>query len=320
MIDLGELCGRAMTGDEVEGSSLLCDPGGDIDETNARSIARWFSTLPCPVVAVTGTAHPLIAAACDVICDHEAAADIAKRIAANPQAALVLVQLLRASEHAGIDHALTMESMAYGLLQSGPDHKRWLSVRTRGQGLAADNAPPVQVTRDDDRLKVVLDRPSHRNALSTAMRDALCEAFSLAVMDDGIRTVYLSGAGGCFSIGGDLNEFGRVTDPVSGHVIRSMRSPARLLAACADKVEVKVHSACIGAGVELMAFAKKVVAAENAFFQLPELEMGLIPGAGGCVSVPRRIGRQRAAFMALSGKRINARTALAWGLVDAVES
>jgi len=47
--------------------------------------------------------------------------------------------------------------------------------------------------------------------------------------------------------------------------------------------------------------------------------MGLIPGAGGCVSVPRRIGRQRAAFMMLSGRRINAATALEWGLVDAIE-
>jgi enoyl-CoA hydratase/carnithine racemase len=69
----------------------------------------------------------------------------------------------------------------------------------------------------------------------------------------------------------------------------------------------------------MAAFAKRVIAAENAFFQLPELEMGVIPGAGGCVSIPRRIGRQRAAFMAISGRRINARTALAWGLVDAID-
>jgi enoyl-CoA hydratase len=48
--------------------------------------------------------------------------------------------------------------------------------------------------------------------------------------------------------------------------------------------------------------------------------MGLIPGAGGCISIPRRIGRQRAALLALSGRRISAATALQWGLVDAINS
>ena len=51
---------------------------------------------------------------------------------------------------------------------------------------------------------------------------------------------------------------------------------------------------------------------------MPELSMGLIPGAGGCVSVPRRIGRCRTAALVLSGRRINARTALDWGLIDAI--
>ena len=61
-------------------------------------------------------------------------------------------------------------------------------------------------------------------------------------------------------------------------------------------------------------------AAPGAFFQLPELGMGLVPGAGGTVSLPRRIGRQRTAWLALSGERIDAETALAWGLVDCIEA
>ena len=72
----------------------------------------------------------------------------------------------------------------------------------------------------------------------------------------------------------------------------------------------------MGAGIELPAFARRVVAAEDAFFQLPELSLGLIPGAGGTVSIPRRIGRQRTARLALSGERLDAATALEWGLVD----
>ena len=62
----------------------------------------------------------------------------------------------------------------------------------------------------------------------------------------------------------------------------------------------------------------RVVAEENSFFQLPEVGLGLVPGAGGTVSLPRRIGRQKTAWLGLSGQRIDAQTALAWGLVDEV--
>jgi enoyl-CoA hydratase/carnithine racemase len=80
-----------------------------------------------------------------------------------------------------------------------------------------------------------------------------------------------------------------------------------------------VHGACVGAGVELPAFAARVVAREDARFWLPELSMGLVPGAGGTVSLPRRIGRQRTAWLALSGAQLDASTALRWGLVDEID-
>jgi enoyl-CoA hydratase/carnithine racemase len=68
--------------------------------------------------------------------------------------------------------------------------------------------------------------------------------------------------------------------------------------------------------MELPAFAGRVAARRDAYFILPEVALGLVPGAGGTASVPRRIGRQRTAWLALSGERIDAPTALAWGLVD----
>jgi enoyl-CoA hydratase len=101
--------------------------------------------------------------------------------------------------------------------------------------------------------------------------------------------------------------------------VRALALPGRLLAQCADRVQVRVHGACVGSGIEFPAFAGRIVAAPDAYFQLPELRFGLIPGAGGCVSIARRIGRQRTAWLALSGKRIDARAALDWGLVDAIE-
>jgi enoyl-CoA hydratase/carnithine racemase len=63
-----------------------------------------------------------------------------------------------------------------------------------------------------------------------------------------------------------------------------------------------------------------VVARPDARFRLPELSMGLVPGAGGTVSLPRRIGRQRTAWMALAGVEVGAEVALGWGLVDAIEA
>ena len=76
----------------------------------------------------------------------------------------------------------------------------------------------------------------------------------------------------------------------------------------------------MGAGIELPAFAQRVVARPGAFVQLPEVAMGLVPGAGGSVSVLRRVGRQRTAWLALTGKRLDVETAARWGLVDDVET
>ena len=83
-----------------------------------------------------------------------------------------------------------------------------------------------------------------------------------------------------------------------------------------DRLTVRVHGSCIGAGVELPAFARRVVAAEGTTFRLPEVGMGLIPGAGGTVSLPRRIGRERTLLLALSGIDLPVGDALRWGLVD----
>jgi enoyl-CoA hydratase/carnithine racemase len=90
------------------------------------------------------------------------------------------------------------------------------------------------------------------------------------------------------------------------------------LSACAERVRARVHGACVGAGIELPAFAAHVSASADASFRLPEVSMGLVPGAGGTASLTRRIGRQRTAWMALSGEAVDAGTALAWGLVDEI--
>jgi enoyl-CoA hydratase/carnithine racemase len=79
-----------------------------------------------------------------------------------------------------------------------------------------------------------------------------------------------------------------------------------------------VHGKNYGAGVELAAFAGKLIASRDATFTLPEMKMGLIPGSGGTASLPLRIGRQRTLLLALTGLPIDAVAAQAWELVDEI--
>jgi enoyl-CoA hydratase/carnithine racemase len=101
-------------------------------------------------------------------------------------------------------------------------------------------------------------------------------------------------------------------------LIRTTRSPALLLSRVASRVTVEIHGACVGAGIEIAALAGRVVATTDTRVRLPEVGMGLIPGAGGTASLPRRIGRHRTAWLGLGGGWLDAATAFAWGLVDEV--
>jgi enoyl-CoA hydratase/carnithine racemase len=131
--------------------------------------------------------------------------------------------------------------------------------------------------------------------------------------------VHLRGSGPDYSSGGDLDEFGTFPDPATAHLIRLTASIGRVIAELADRVVVHLHGACYGSGIELPAFVTRVIAAPDARFALPELTLGLIPGAGGTVSLPRRVGRHRTAQLALGGQKIDAVTALEWGLVDQID-
>jgi enoyl-CoA hydratase/carnithine racemase len=133
-----------------------------------------------------------------------------------------------------------------------------------------------------------------------------------------LTSVVLCGNGPSFCSGGDLDEFGTAPTPVEAHTVRTSRNAGVALAAIADRVEVHVHGTCVGAGVELPAFASRVIAHSQTTFLLPEVSMGLVPGAGGTSSIPRRIGRHRAAYFGLCRTSINAETALTWGLVDEI--
>jgi enoyl-CoA hydratase/carnithine racemase len=244
---------------------------------------------------------------------------LVQRLEARPQASVTLVQLLRLGRQVAVADALVAESLAYATLQAGEEHVRWLRARTAAPAPGSrPDAPAARLERDGEVLHVRFCRPEVHNAFGTASRDALVEALQLAAADDTIRRVRLSGEGRSFCSGGDLREFGSKADPATAHLVRTTRNPGWWLHRMAERATAELHGACIGAGIELAAFAGEVVARDDVRIRLPEIEMGLVPGAGGTVSLPRRIGRRRTAWLCLSGTTLDAERARRWGLVDRV--
>lgn len=292
-------------------------PLGFLDLAACSPDTRIESLPPFPVIGLGDSTHP-IAKTLDAVVEPPVSVEaLIRQISLAPHTAAIAMQLLRSLQKLPPERALPLESFCYGLLQGSAEHIAWLASR-ESTALPGPSGQIV-VERRDSELLITLDRPLARNAIDRAMRDQLFDAFTLAALDSEVSVVKLRAVGPCFCMGADLGEFGTTRDPATAHLIRSRTLPAQVLAARAEILNVHVQGACVGAGLEMAAFAQRLTATADAWFQLPELPMGVIPGAGGCVSVPRRIGKQRAALMILSGRRINARTALRWGLIDAIE-
>ena len=257
---------------------------------------------------------------CDVVVEEaDGALDrIAENLAKHPVTTTTLALLLRGQEHVSAGEGLVAESAAYSVLQSGPEFAAWRAAHPART--ARDEGPRVRVDRDGGILTITLTRPARRNALDALMRDELTEALTLAAADPDITRVELRGEGDAFCAGGDLDEFGTRPDPATAHVIRLERNIGRRLARLHAPTVTHLHGACMGSGIELAAFTDIVLAEADTQIALPEIGLGLIPGAGGTVSLPRRIGRLRTAWLAFSGSTIDAATARAWGLVDELVS
>lgn len=246
-----------------------------------------------------------------------AQARVVAAVAAQPVASAVLLRVLRLTEAMPVDAGLEVESLAYSTLLAGQGFRDWLAARGPLR-VPAVPAEPLRMTRMADAVGLELNDPANHNALTAAMRDALVAALDACLDDPTHPEVTLIGGPRVFCTGGALAEFGQAGDLAAAHLLRRAQSVTGRVLALGSRACVQVGGAAIGAGAELAAAAHRVQAGPRAWFQLPELAMGLIPGAGGCVSIPRRIGRHRATWLMLTGQRIGADRALDWGLVDAV--
>ncbi len=315
-------------------AELLGGPGPALS-ARARTTPAIVVAIPDGSAPTRTEAHPLGAAPVIVLSGPRAAGDpthhldaialgdiadldeLCAAIAAHPDAATALALLQRDGSRRGLGAGLIAESTTYSLLQSGAEFAGWLQARSTRSARVAEHEP-VLVRRHGDHLEITLNRPQVHNALNAATFQALSDALTVALVDPSIAQVDGRGTGPTFCSGGDLDEFGTFVDPTSAHLLRLARHPGPLIAALGDRITFHLHGACRGSGVELPAFAGRVLAHPDTTFALPEVTMGLIPGAGGTWSITRRIGRLRATSLALSGAVLDADRALEWGLIDAI--
>lgn len=163
-------------------------------------------------------------------------------------------------------------------------------------------------------LTLILNRPQARNALDNAQLERLATALEQARDDATVGAVVITGAGRGFAAGADLKEMARLDmaatlqDPRPGLWARVDRFPKPLLTA--------VNGYALGAGFELALLSDIIVAGDDARFGLPEITLGIMPGAGGIQRLLRAVGKGLASRMVLSGEPIDAREALRVGLVS----
>ncbi|MER6668095.1 enoyl-CoA-hydratase DpgD [Amycolatopsis japonica] len=171
---------------------------------------------------------------------------------------------------------------------------------------------------------VTLDRPEALNAMDRRMHAELAGIWDDVEADDDVRAVVLTGAGDrAFSVGQDLKERARLTDEgVAASTFGSDGQPGhpRLTDrfTLSKPVVARVHGYALGGGFELVLACDIVVASDEAVFGLPEVRLGLIAGAGGVFRLPRQLPQKVAMGYLLTGRRMDAATALRHGLVNEV--
>ncbi len=176
---------------------------------------------------------------------------------------------------------------------------------------------PIVLVERDGRVGIVaMNRPKQLNALSGELMQAVVGALEELDADTEIRAIVLAGNDRAFAAGADITELAAGT-PVSLYEgrridawdsIRDLRTP----------VVAAVSGFCLGGGCELAMLCDLIVASETAKFGQPEINLGVLPGAGGTQRLTRAVGKAVAMDMILTGRMLSAREALAFGLVARV--
>lgn len=168
-------------------------------------------------------------------------------------------------------------------------------------------------------LHVKLNRPEKRNAVNFQMFTDIEQCFSQVATQPDVKVVLLSGEGKGFSAGTDLMSFGAAG---TGQDVRRF---VRLAQRAYNEIEylekvviALIHSFCFGIGLEMALACDLRICSDDALFNIPEVNLGLVPDDGGSQRLPRIVGLGRAKELILTGKTIDAAKAERWGLVNEV--
>ena len=177
--------------------------------------------------------------------------------------------------------------------------------------------PIVNVESPGNGVKLIrLNRPEKRNALAMPVLQGICAALNEAEADASVRCVVLTGGDTVFAAGADINELASKTavDTVNdsrANAFGRIRDFSKPLVAA-------VNGYCLGGGLEIAMSCDIIIAGSGAELGLPEVNLGIMPGAGGTQWLPRLVGKSLAMKMILSGEFIGAEEALRSGLVAEV--
>lgn len=172
---------------------------------------------------------------------------------------------------------------------------------------------PVSLSRDSDIGVIRINYPPV-NALGHGVREGLQQCLRDALADEQIRAVVVIGEGKTFPAGADIREFGKPPQqPALPAVIDEYEASDKLVVAA-------IHGTALGGGLEVALGCDYRVALDSARLGLPEVKLGLLPGAGGTQRLPRLVGAQKALEMVVGGNPVKAKEALSLGLVDEMVS
>jgi enoyl-CoA hydratase/carnithine racemase len=173
----------------------------------------------------------------------------------------------------------------------------------------------IVTERTDGILRVELNRPAQKNAMTASMYTTLADTFTVAAKDEAVRVVLLQGAGDAFCAGNDIGDFLK-NPPRTGESPQSALMSA--LIAFEKPIVVAVQGVAIGGGTTMLTHCDFVYAGESAKFKLPFIDLALVPEFGSSYSIPARIGHLRAAELFLLGEPFGAVRAAELGLVTRV--
>ena len=174
----------------------------------------------------------------------------------------------------------------------------------------------IQTARKDDVLRITIDRPEKKNALTGAMYTALADAVEQGDANPDVRVMLLDGNGDSFTAGNDLEDFvanqwkGQGVPPAVRFITTVVHAKKPIVAA--------VQGAAVGVGVTILLHCDLVYAADNAKLTMPFVNLGIVPEAASTVLLPLQIGHQLASELLMLGTPISAQRAYELGMVNAV--